>query len=307
MKQITPPPLQKGDTIGVMAPSSFITREDVEASKAIIESYGYNVHIHPQTYDVLNQSAGLNEAKRDAFHDLIKNPKIKAIVFACGGNRAMHWVDMIDFDLVKANPKIIMGFSDCTVPLNIISARTGLVTYHGPTLRWFMVHEDNKQDIEQCFDVLSYNFPAKAGIQNSNKKNWIPDQVGDINLDGVLIGGNVSLFQYLLDDIDYKDKILFLEGWNTEWSYLDRTFCAMKRHGAFDQIKGLLIGQFDNMMDTGRPYGFEMDAILAEHVPTSVPVFRDLPFGHGKRLITLPIGQEVDITIQNDNIVIASE
>ncbi len=287
MKQITPAALQKGDTIGVMAPSSFITRDDVEASKAIIESYGYNVHIHPQTHDTLNQSAGLNQAKRDAFHDLIKNPDIKAIIFACGGNRAMHWVDMIDFDVVRANPKIIMGFSDCTVPLNIISARTGLVTYHGPTLRWFMVHEGNKHDIEQCFEMLSHNFP---------------DQVEDVNLNGTLIGGNVSLFQYLLDDIDCVGKILFLEGWNTEWSYLDRTFCAIKRKGVFNQIRGLLIGQFDNMMDTGRPYGFEMHEILAEHVPDSVPIYRDLPFGHGDRLMTFPIGQNIELDIDSDRI-----
>ena len=146
---ILPSPLKKGDTIGVMAPSSFITKDDVEKARSVIESYGYNVHIHPQTYFVYNQSAGTNEAKRDAFHDLIKNPDINAIFFAGGGNRALHWVDMINFDLVKANPKIMMGFSDLTVLLNIINARTGLVTYHGPNFRWFIVHEDNKDDIAQ--------------------------------------------------------------------------------------------------------------------------------------------------------------
>jgi len=285
MKSITPPRLQKSNTIGVMAPSSFITKDDVQKATAVIESYGYNVRIHPQTYEIYNQSAGTSEQKAAAFHDLIRDPNINAIFFACGGNRALHWVDMIDFDLVKAHPKIMMGFSDLTVLLNIVNNRTGLVTYHGPNFRWFTAHQNNKSDIDQCFEVLS---------QDKNTININCDK----SIQGKLIGGNISLFQYLLDDIDCKDKILFLEGWNTEWSYLDRTFCALRRKGVFDNIQALLIGQFDNMMDTGRPYGFEMDEILAEHVPASVPIIRDLPFGHGDRLITFPIGQEVDINPQ---------
>ena len=165
---ILPAPLKIGDTIGVMSPSSYITAEDLEASVKIIEARGYNVHVHPQTLTKHNQSAGTDTEKTDAFHDLIRDPNINAIFFSCGGNRALHWVDNIDFDLVRDNPKIIIGFSDCTAPLNIINAKTGLVTFHGPTLRWFMVHQDNVEDTEQCFDVLS----------NPNQKLSSSDLIG---------------------------------------------------------------------------------------------------------------------------------
>jgi len=285
---ILPPRLKKGDTIGVMAPSSFITKDDIEKASAILESYGYSVSVHPQTYEIYNQSAGTNEQKAAAFHNLIRDPDINAIFFATGGNRAAHWVDMIDFDLVKSNPKIIMGFSDCTVPLNIINERTGLVTYHGPNLRWFMVHEDNKADIEQCFDVLS----------NENAQHqWIPNQTHDITIQGQLVGGNLSLFQYLLDDVDCDGKILFIEDRYIETSRLDRMFCALKRDGIFNKIKALIIGDFSELLDTERPYGFEMDDILAEHVPDHIPIVRNAPFGHSDRLITMPIGQGITIKI----------
>lgn len=286
---IIPPRLKKSDKIGVMAPSSFITKDDIEKAKSIVESYGYGVYIHPQTYEIYNQSAGTNEQKTDAFHDLIRDPDINAIFFATGGNRAMHWVDMIDFDLVKSNPKIIMGFSDCTVPLNIIHENTGLVTYHGPNFRWFMVHENNKADIEQCFDVLSSDnvIAAQTAIH------------GDIDnhneIKAPLIGGNLSLFQYLLDDVDCQDKILFIEDRYIETSRLDRMLCALKRNGVFNQIKAILIGDFSELLDTERPYGFSMDDMLAEHVPSHIPIIRDCPFGHADRLITLPIGQEIII------------
>jgi len=270
-----PAPLKIGDTIGVMSPSSYITQEDLDAAVKIVERRGYKVHIHPQTLARHNQSAGTNVEKCDAFHDLIRNPDIKAIIFACGGNRAMHWVDDIDFNLASNNPKIIMGFSDCTVPLNIINAKTGLVTFHGPCLRWFKEHQDNIADTDQCFDVLS----------NTLKPHYFSD---DMNIS--LIGGNLSLLQYLTNDLNFKEKILFIEDCNTELSYLDRTFAHMKRQGVFDKLSGLIIGQFDNLTDAGRPYGFCFDDIIAEHVPSSLPIIRNAPFGHGDRLVTLPIG-----------------
>lgn len=272
---IVPAPLKIGDTIGVMSPSSYIDETDLNAAVKIIEDRGYKVHVHPQTLVKHNQSAGTNAKKLDAFHDLVKNPDIDAIIFSTGGNRALHWVDDIDFDLVRDNPKIVMGFSDCTAPLNIINNKTGLVTFHGPCLRWFMVHTDNSEDTEQCFQTLS----------NPSKPHHFTNKT-----QGELVGGNLSLLQYLINDINFNEKILFIEEWNTELSYLDRTFAHMRRQGVFDKINGLIIGQFDNLTDTGRPYGFSFDDIIAEHVPDNLPIIRNAPFGHGERLITLPIG-----------------
>lgn len=270
-----PAPLKIGDTIGIMSPSSYIEEADLNAAVPIVEARGYKVHVHPQTLAKHNQSAGTNEEKLTAFHDLIKNPQINAIIFSTGGNRALHWVDNIDFDLVRNNPKIIMGFSDCTVPLNIINEKTGLVTFHGPNLRWFMVHQDNIEDTEQCFDVLSN--PAQPHYFSCK-------------MNGTLAGGNMSLMQYLLNDLNFEEKILFLEDLNIEKSHLDRMFAHFRRQGVFDKINGLIIGQFDNLTDTGRPYGFELDDMIAEHVPSSLPILHDAPFGHRKRLVTLPIG-----------------
>lgn len=265
---IIPEPLQKNDTIGVMSPSSYLTEDDLQKAISVVEGYGYQVYIHPQTLNRFHQSAGTNDEKLQAFHDLIQNPDIKAIIFSTGGNRALHWVDQIDYDLVKANPKIIMGFSDVTVILNLINAKTGLRTFHGPNLRWFMVHENNKDDMEQCFDVLGN-----------------PSQ-GDKNL----IGGNASVIQYLLHDLNFNHKTLFLEDWNIETSRLDLMFCHFKRYGVFDDIDQLILGEFANLQDTGRPYGFTFDDMIAEHVPERVKVIKNAAFGHGDRLVTMPIG-----------------
>lgn len=271
---IFPSALKIGDTIGVMSPSSYIKKDDLDKAVKIVEGYGYKIHVHAQTLAKHNQSAGINTEKLNAFHDLIKNPDIKAIIFSSGGNRAMHWVDDIDYDLVKSNPKIIMGFSDITSILNLVNARTGLVTFHGPTLRWFMVHQNNKMDIDQCFSVLNGN----------------TDTIKNIAPKCNLMGGNAHIFQYLLNDVDLNGKTLFLEDWNIETSHLDLLFCHLKRQGVFKKINSLILGQFENLLDTGRPYGFTFDDIIAEHVPHDLPIIRNAPFGHGDRLMMMPIG-----------------
>lgn len=275
MKQIIPAPLYRGDTIGVISPSSYITEDDLTKAVSVVERHGYNVYVHPQTLNKHNQSAGNDSDKIDAFHDLIKNPDIQAIIFSTGGNRALHWVDQIDWELVQANPKIIMGFSDITSILNLVTSKTGLRTFHGPNLRWFMVNEDNTDDTKQCFEMLACT-------------DGVPDIISQHNLP--LVGGNLSILQYLTNDIDFTDKTLLIEDWNIELSHADRMLMHLKRQGVFDKVKGVIIGQFDNLTDTGRPYGFTFDDIIAEHIPNDKIIMTNAPFGHGKRLITLPVG-----------------
>lgn len=294
-----PPPLQKNDVIGVMSPSSYIEKAHVEAATKIVESHGYRVKIHPQTLAKYNQSAGTNEEKLQAFYDMLADPDVKAIVFAGGGNRALHWIDQIDWNVVKTHPKIMMGFSDCTSLLNIIFEKTGLVTYHGPTLKWFL--KDVRQDQQQCFDLLSREktafilaspsreIPAFAGMTDADAKT----------ITGQLVGGNASIMQYLTNDLTFKDKIVFLEDRYIETSRLDLLVCHLRRQGVFDQAKAVLLGTFNDLLDTERPYGFTLEDIIAEHIPQHVPVIRNCHFGHVDRLVTLPIGQEVTIS-RND-------
>lgn len=266
-----------------MAPSSYIDKADIEAGKAVLEAMGYTVIIHPQTHAHIHQSAGTSGQKADAFHDLLKQPKINAIMFAAGGNRALHWADKIDLDLVRAHPKPIMGFSDCTVPLNIISAKTGLVTYYGPTLRWLMTHPNNTLDRAQAIAIFGQ---TQKSITLDGAEVM---RAGSMR--GRLVGGTASLMQYLLNDIDFEGKILCLEDWNIETSRLDLLLRAMRRAGVFHAISGLILGTFDNLQDTGRPFGFTLLDILNDNLHgTTCPIVMNAPFGHDERLVTLPIG-----------------
>lgn len=282
-----PPSLQPGDTIGVMAPSSRIDADALESGADFLRAKGYKVLIHPQCAASLNQSAGTGEQKRDALHDLVRNPEVKAIFFAAGGNRALHILDLIDYKLLKKHPKIYMGFSDNTALLNAITAKTGIVTYHGPTLKRLA---KNPQ--------ADFNLSLLSGQEKSIPLTGV-QVFREGTAKGILIGGNLSLFRYLVESGEIpnpKGAILFLEDIAEEYSHIDRDFCYLRRCGLLEKIGGLVLGQFSDMRDTGTPFGFSFEDIIAEHTAgLNIPILTNAPFGHEENLYALPIGAKAQI------------
>lgn len=282
---IIPPSLLPGDTIGIMAPSSRANPENIKKLKVLLEKRGYKVFVHPQTFIKRHQSAGTGMEKAAAFHDLMRRDDIKAIFFSNGGNRAGTMLEHLNFDRIAANPKIIMGYSDVTALLNAIHAKTGLITYHGPMARSFLSLQ--KKQIDQCFALLSGKKSAlempKAKIIKSGKAT------------GPLIGGNLSVLCSLLGtpyQPDFKNAILFLEDIGEETSHIDRYLWQLRNAGVLHQIKGLILGSFSDMKDTGQTkYGFALkDCVEAVTADLKIPVLMNAPFGHGKELYTLPVG-----------------
>ncbi|MCB1783433.1 MAG: LD-carboxypeptidase [Alphaproteobacteria bacterium] len=288
---IFPPALEKGDTIGVFAPSSTVEREDIEKSKELLESKGYKVFIHPQTFEKLNQSAGNALQKTLAFQGLWQRKDIKALWAAGGGNRCLHLLESINFKKLPTTPKILIGFSDVTALLNAVNAHTGITTIHGPVFK--SLHKYN-----QLPDLLK----LLAGEQDLALPLDKARIIHHGRAEGKLIGGNLSIFQYLpqtLPEEFWKDSILFLEDCNEEPSKLDRMLLHLKRVGVLKNIKALALGEFSGQKETGRPYGFTLEDIVQEHTEgLKIPVLMNLPFGHGKTFYPLPIGTNAKIDTQ---------
>lgn len=285
MNFITPPPLKPGDTIGVMAPSSYVEQSDLAEGIAILQDHGFRVEVHPQTWARCHQSAGTPEQKRDALHSLAANTAIKAVIFAGGGNHALSLLDHLDYDLIARNPKIYMGFSDGTVLLNAIHARTGLVTYHGPVIKRIGKNPD-----------LDFNLRLLMGQE---KTILLPNVhiVKEGNAEGRLIGGNFSAFRRLVGSKEMpntKGAILFLEDIGEELSRIDADFWFLRRAGILNGLAALVVGQFSDLKDTGRPYGLTFEDMIHEHAKSfNMPILMNAPFGHAKELPVFPIGTKV--------------
>lgn len=286
MDSIYPPALKLGDTIGVVSTSCWVEEQDVLTAKDFIEAQGYKVKIHPQVTARHNQAAGTAIEKADALNDMFADPDVKAIFGSRGGNRASGILQHLDFDLIKQNPKMIIGYSDLTALLNPIYAKTGLVGFHGPLFRELPTHSDYTQMI----DTLS----GKTNSLDLNEATTLKKG----NAEGVLIGGNLSVFQSLIGTPympDTNGAILLLEDVGDHISRYDRMFCHLKNAGILNSINGLIIGQFTNMKDSDtNPFGFTLEDIIHEHTDgLDIPIIINAPIGHGDRLCTLPIGAPV--------------
>lgn len=280
---IHPIPLQKGDTIGVLSTSCHVKRENIITATNFMEAEGYKVFVHEQTFNQLNQSAGTAQEKVDALHDLFANPDIKAIFGSRGGNRASTMLDKLDYDLIKANPKIFIGYSDLTAPNNAIHSQTGLVTFHGPLFRELPTHDDYRF----MMDVLE----GKHATLDLNQCTTIQD--GDA--EGKILGGNLSVLQGLIGtpfQPDFNGSILILEDVADHISRYDRMFCHLRNTGILANLSALIIGSFSDMKDSeDNPFGFTLEEIVREHTNGySYPILMDAPFGHEGTLKTLPIG-----------------
>lgn len=287
MKSLPPPSLKPGDTIGVMAPSSWVEAGDIEQSKMALASLGYKVFIHPQTFARHHQSAGTASEKINALHDLFKDETIKAIWAAGGGNLSLEYADRLDFKLIKKNPKPVIGFSDATALLNIIYAHTGLIAIHAPVFTQFHTY-----DLQH--DLLSLLRGQKTEWRFSQCRILKPGAAS-----GHLIGGNLSLFQYMRGTVPeamFKNFILFLEDCGEETSRIERMFLHLARTGVLQKAGGLILGQFSFMTDTGRrPYAL-LDDILEKYAAlVDGPVWSNAPFGHKGRFEALPLGASVSM------------
>lgn len=286
------PTLKPGDTIGIMATSSRTDQARVQNAVKTLESMGYKVKVHPQTFatyttpgGTLTSTAGTPAEKAAAFHDLWDDTDVKAIMSARGGNEAAEMLPLLDYNKISTTPKIVIGFSDVTALGVGIHKQTGLVTFHGPLLH--SVDIIDQGDLTQCFKLLSGH---EKNISLPGSRTLRPGTA-----QGRLLGGNLSVLCSLLGtayEPDFQDTLLFVEDVGDELSRMNRFFLQLKLAGVFNKISGLIIGGFSDMADNGRiAFGRTVTEMVDQHTQgTMFPIVMEAPFGHDNRLITLPVG-----------------
>lgn len=293
---IKPKPLLPGGTIGIFAPSSRTEPERVERAVQWLENYGFKVVIHPQTFAVYDQSAGTPSEKIEAFTDLWFDPSIHALMAARGGNRSSLILPALhDMDLAS-NPKILIGYSDVTALLNAITYRHNIVTFHGPALNSFINDTDEKH-LEAAFYMM-------AGHDTR-----IATRGGRVVVSGTatgrLVGGNLSLIASMIGTPwapDFDGAILFLEDTGDDMSRYDRMLIQLRHAGVFERVNAVMFGHFSAAEDhSRRPFTLSIAQLIEEHIaPYGKPVVANMPFGHDRDLITLPIGMEARLSAEGE-------
>lgn len=276
--------LKPGDKVAVIAPSSCIEKESENKGVAFLQQKGFvpvrSKHLYMddryKTSVKRNIAAELNSFYLDS--------EIKALFCVRGGAGALRILDFLDFDVVKNNPKPVFGLSDSTALQNALWHKAGVVSHSGFLLNYDFKNGSLDKRIEDCLDDIfsGTSYTVQSG------KTIIPGKTK-----GRMVGGNLSVFVQLCGTKYFPDlagKILFLEDCNEKTYKLDLMLSTVKMQPGFNQIAGIVLGQFTGsaMSDD---YDGTIEQILEEFLQdVTVPVISNFAYGHIPSRFILPVG-----------------
>lgn len=293
MEKIIPNKLKIGDTIGVVAPSNPIIGDNIEEinkAKEIVEKSGFKVKFSKNMFSNTNSYSATAKEKAEDINDMFRDEKVKMIWCAKGGNNSNSVFEYLDYDLIRKNPKIICGYSDITSLTNIITAKTGLVTFSSTNFKTVATDETDfsyKEVLKRFVDGS-----LELGMAENDKYETIKEGIAE----GELIGGNLLLTRGITAgkfSVDFKDKILFLEdlGFESIPEFVSNNLYFLKQNGVFDKIKGLWIGNYEHES------GIKLEQIIVDVLDNeySFPIIKSNNFGHIETKTVIPIGTKARI------------
>ena len=294
---IKPERLKRGDTIGVSAPSGPIIGKkikELEKARDVVEKDGFKVRYSKNLFSNTNGYSASAKEKAEDINEMFKDKEVKMIWCAKGGASSNTAFEYLDYELIKNNPKIICGYSDITSLTNMITEKTGLVTYSGTNFKTIATDETN----------YSYKEVIKRFVDGSLELGMPGEKykiIQEGEAEGKLIGGNLNLISELVSgrySIDFEDKILFLEelGLETDPEMASNFLYFMKQNRVFDKIKGLWLGHYEHES------GFTLEKIVMDVLENEYkfPIIKSNNFGHIETKTVIPIGTRARIDTSKD-------
>ncbi len=302
IKTIKPPRLKSGDTIGLIAPGSFIDEGELKESIQNLELLGFKV---VYTKNILARDgylAGTDEQRASDVNEMFSRKDVNGIVAARGGYGCTRILQMLNYEIIKSNPKVLIGYSDITALLYGIYKETNLVCFHGP------VGISTFNDFSLCYfkDVLIYPHD-KLTFYNAHEENkddlYKPVTIRGGKAKGKLVGGNLSLVVSVIGtqyDIDTNGKIIFLEEVGEEPYRVDRMLTQMIEAGKFEKAAGIALGVFSGCKTkpdkSGVSNSFSVLEVLFNRLfPLNIPVVYGMSYGHITNKFTIPFGIEAEL------------
>ncbi len=288
---LRPPPLQKGDTIGVVA-SSYSPRAGwLARGVRALERAGYGVLVDPDLSTTRRYQRAEDERRAANFTKMWLDPRVKAVIGGTGGYGAVRMLPYLDPELFRANPKSFVGYSDITVLHLWLMRLAGLRAFHGPTV---------DDLIPSARDVTTASM--LAALTTPRPTTRIGRDIARIvkpgRAVGRLVGGNLALVQQTIGtpyEIDTTDAILFLEEVRDPMSFVDERLVQLRAAGLLGKVKGIVFGHLS--LDRSEEEEFE-DFVLDLVADLGVPVLMDFPAGHDNPNLTLPIGTEIELVAE---------
>ena len=293
-QSVYPPPIDIGDTIGLVAPAGpLIDKDNFTAGVHILEDKGFKVKYNRKLLHAKGYLAGSDQERADEFNRLWSDPEIKALVAARGGYGCLRMVDLVDMKQIQKNPKILIGFSDLTVLLNTIHQKTRLVTFHGPVVT--TLGSIDRQSKTSFFNVLA---GKTSNLIPSTKLKILKNGMAK----GVLMGGNLTTLIHMIGtpyEIPWNKTILFLEDTGEAPYRLDRLLTHLYQAKCLQKVKGIILGKFtdENNKESSRLQKIVQERITELLKDTEIPIWANFQTGHSRKNLTMPVGLAVEMDL----------
>ena len=336
---IKPERLKKGDKVAVVSLSSgilgdeaFIHKYDI-AKERLEKEFGLNVVAMPNALKGSKFIYENPELRAKDLMDAFRDKSIKAIFCAIGGDDTIRTLPYIDYDVIKNNPKIFMGYSDTTVN-HLMMHKAGLVSYYGPSFMcefgmYVKMFDYTKEAVNNILLNDSTNLEIKSslvwsddfipwGIDNINKQLKTKEEMhgyellqGEGIVEGELLGGCLDVFPMVIGTEiwptldEWKDKILLIET-SEEEPRPDYVKFFLRNLGAqriFDVVKGIIVGKPHNEKYY-EEYKETIKDVLKEYNKENLPVLYNINTGHADPIGVLPLGTKVRIDYDNKKIIL---
>lgn len=298
MSYTKPNRLKSGDLIGIISPAS--TPNDhslIEKGIKYIESFGFRTLPGKNLGKTRGYLAGSDKERVDDIHQMFSNKKVKSIICLRGGYGAFRLLDKIDYQIIKKNPKIFVGFSEITALQMAFLQKANLITFAGPMVASNFASEISEFTEENFwFSVTSQN---KSIEINFSKYQIISKQKTGIT-SGRLIGGNLAVLTAMIGSRylpSLKNNILFLEEISEPPYKIDRMLNQLRLSGIINEVNGIILGNFIDCEESDKKKkSLTLTEVLKDYFgELKVPVIHSFPHGHSKNIITFPIGIKINV------------
>ena len=305
---IKPHPLKKGDKVGIIAPSSAILQENIPKVKKYITDLGLDPVFFPSCFERHGHLSGNDEIRANDVNEAFRNPNIKGIICLRGGYGTPRLLNMLDYETIKKNPKIFLGYSDITGIHIVLNTICEMITYHGPTAYAEPLFDGKDPYTSSVIEHILFSDDPLG--------KYIPPDGEEIELinegkcSGEIIGGNLSLMTAALGseyEIDTKGKIIFIEEVNELHYIIDRMLTSLDLAGKFKDCNGIILGTWNGCKAENGMQGkvdLPLDSIFREILGKyNKVIVNNFRAGHVYPQFTIPLGTMVEIDTKGKSII----
>lgn len=313
---IKPKKLKKGDTIGLITPSSAISRQSFESTLDNMDKLGFKVKYSDNMRVRKGFLAGTDQQRLDDLHAMFDDASVNGIFCARGGYGSARLLPSINYPLIAANPKAFIGYSDITALHFGIFAKTGLVTFHGPVGASEFT-DFTSQHFEKTVLMGVPNLEIKQANDDREKTedHYQLETITDGVAKGRLVGGNLSLVTSLIGtpfDLDFTGKLVFIEEVGESPYRIDRMFTQLLLAGKLQNAAGIVLGVFSDCdtKETDPDFGdtTSLREVIADRLGRlNIPVLYGLSFGHISNIATLPMGIQASLDTYTQTLTLLEE